>query len=153
MYCVAHSVPEHRLGATSVAAFITKRAGLLRSARSVRSFCGRRLGGGPSAAEVVSLGWYLGRAACDAGYKRRRIPLPRTPVNKGKKKEGGGFLRAPALSDLALELSVSPTSPCIRQPHRLRSGVGSALREVDDPPQTLLPQRSTPPQQPCAQRR
>jgi hypothetical protein len=40
---VAHSVLEHRLGATNVAAFITKRAGLLRSQRSVRAFGGRRL--------------------------------------------------------------------------------------------------------------
>src|SRR5215207_6291882 len=36
MYRVAHSVLKHRLGATSVAAFITKRAALLRSQRSVR---------------------------------------------------------------------------------------------------------------------
>jgi hypothetical protein len=53
---VAHSVLEHRLGATSVATFITKRAALLRSQRSVRYFCGRRLWRGPSAAEVASLG-------------------------------------------------------------------------------------------------
>jgi hypothetical protein len=36
MYRGAHSVLEHRLGATSVAAFITKRAALVRSQRSVR---------------------------------------------------------------------------------------------------------------------
>ena len=33
MYRVAHSVLEHRLGATSVATFITKRAALVRSQR------------------------------------------------------------------------------------------------------------------------
>ena len=60
MYRVAHSVLEHRLGAASVVAFITKRAGLLRSQRSVRYFCGRRLRRGLSAAEVASLGWLLG---------------------------------------------------------------------------------------------
>src|SRR5215204_3489169 len=54
---VAHSVPKHRLGARSVATFITKRAALVRSQRSVRSLCGRRLWRGPSAAEVGSLGW------------------------------------------------------------------------------------------------
>src|SRR5215204_3136266 len=60
LYRVAHSVLEHRLGARSVATFITKRACLLRSQRSVRSFGGRRLWRGPSAAEVASLGWLLG---------------------------------------------------------------------------------------------
>jgi hypothetical protein len=64
---VAHSFLKHRLGATNVAAFITKRAGLLRSQRSVRAFGGRRLWRGPSAAEVASLGWLLGRAACAKG--------------------------------------------------------------------------------------
>src|SRR5215208_8474290 len=54
---VAHSVLEHRLGATSVATFITKRAALLRLQRSVRAFGGRRLWRGPSASEVASLGW------------------------------------------------------------------------------------------------
>src|SRR5215212_5455538 len=85
MCCVAHSVLEHRLGATSVATFITKRACLLRSQRSVRSFGGRRLWRGPSAAEGAS-SWdgYWGRVACDAEYGLPRIPIPRTWVNKGK---------------------------------------------------------------------
>jgi hypothetical protein len=78
---VAQSVLEHRLGATSVATFITKRAALVRSQRSVRSFCGRRLWRGPSAAEVASLGCYWG-AACDAGYGHRRIHLLRGCVNR-----------------------------------------------------------------------
>src|SRR5918994_3394101 len=49
MYRVAHSVPKHRLGATSVVTFITKRAGLLCSQRGRFAFCGRRLwvGGNP----------------------------------------------------------------------------------------------------------
>ena len=59
MYHGAHSVLEHRLGATSVATFITKRASLLPSQRSVRYFCGRRLWRGPSAAEGASQGWLL----------------------------------------------------------------------------------------------
>src|SRR5215208_1536611 len=81
----AHSVLKHRLGATSVATFITKRACLLRSQRSVRSFGGRRLWRGPSAAEGAS-SWdgYWGRVACDAEYGLPRIPIPRTWVNKGK---------------------------------------------------------------------
>src|SRR5215211_2579195 len=85
---VAHSVLKHRLGATSVVTFITKRAALVGSRRSVRSFCGRRLGGGPSAAEVARLGWVLG-AACDAGYGLPRIRLPRTPVNRHIKWDRG----------------------------------------------------------------
>src|SRR5829696_3435358 len=36
MYRVAHSVLKHRLGVTSVVTFITKRAALVRSQRSVR---------------------------------------------------------------------------------------------------------------------
>src|SRR5215210_1576757 len=36
MYRVVHSVLKHRLGATSVAAFITKRAALVRSQSTVR---------------------------------------------------------------------------------------------------------------------
>jgi hypothetical protein len=60
MYRVAHSVLKHRLGATSVATFITKRAALVCSRRSVRSFCGRRLWRRPSAAEIARLGWVLG---------------------------------------------------------------------------------------------
>ena len=60
MYRVAHSVLEHRLGAASVVTFITKWAALVPSQRSVRSFCGRRLWRGPSAAEVASLEWLLG---------------------------------------------------------------------------------------------
>src|SRR5215216_42825 len=82
MYRGAHSVLKHRLGATNVAAFITKRVGLLRSQRSVRAFGGRRLWRGPSAAEVASLGWLLGRAVCDAGYGLRRTPLLDTWVNR-----------------------------------------------------------------------
>src|SRR5215213_11466533 len=92
MYHGAHSVLKHRLGATSVATFITKRAALLPSQRSVRYFCGRRLWRGPSAAEGESLGWLLGRAACDAEYGLPRIPSrrtsenspPRTSVNKAR---------------------------------------------------------------------
>ena len=57
MYRVAHSILEHRLGAASVVTFITKWAALVPSQRSVRSFCGRRLWRGPSAAEVASLEW------------------------------------------------------------------------------------------------
>jgi hypothetical protein len=79
---VAHSVLKHRLGATSVATFITKRATLLRSQRSVRSFGGRRQWRGPSTAEVTSLAWLLGRAVCDAGYGLRRTLLPRARVNR-----------------------------------------------------------------------
>jgi hypothetical protein len=101
MYRVAHSVLEHRLGATSVVAFITKRAGLLRSQRSVRYFCGRRLWRGLSAAEVASLGWLLGRAACNGEYELRRMPKRRSSqnfystqlVNKGKMKAGDSPLR------------------------------------------------------------
>jgi hypothetical protein len=78
MYRGAHSVLEHRLGATSVAAFITKRAALLPLQRAVRDFCGRRLWRGPSAAEGESLGWLLGRAACDAEYGLPRIPSMRS---------------------------------------------------------------------------
>ena len=93
MYRGAHSVLEHRLGATSVAAFITKRAALLRSQRSVRYFCGRRLWRGPSAAEGESLGVAIGgelRAMLNMDFRElrkaevqlRRIHLPRTPVNE-----------------------------------------------------------------------
>jgi hypothetical protein len=60
---VAQSDLKHRLSATSMVTFVTKRAALLRSQRSVRSLCGRRLWRGPSAAEVASLGW-LPRASC-----------------------------------------------------------------------------------------
>jgi len=75
MYRAAHSVLKHRLGAASVATFITKRAALLRSQRSVRSFCGRRLWRGPSAAEVARLGWLLGgdlRAMLDVDFRELR---------------------------------------------------------------------------------
>src|SRR5215207_8092856 len=92
---VAHSVLEHRLGATSVVTFITKRAALLRSQRSVRSFGGRRLWRGPSASEVASLGWLLGGAACDAGYGLRRTRLPRTRVNKPRR-GASGSVRSPS---------------------------------------------------------
>jgi hypothetical protein len=74
MYRVAHSVLEHRLGATSVATFITKRAALLRSQRSVRLSCGRRLWRGRRPLRLEAVGGYRGRVACDAEYG-----LPRTP--------------------------------------------------------------------------
>jgi len=81
---VAHSVLEHRLSARSVATFITKRAALLRSQRSVRYSCGRRLWRGPSAAEVASLGrlWW-GQAVHDAECGLPRIYLLRGLVNRG----------------------------------------------------------------------
>src|SRR5215204_1075846 len=62
-YHVAHSVPKHRLGANecgSVYCQAGRSTALLCSERSDRSFCGRRLWRGPSAAEVASLGWLLG---------------------------------------------------------------------------------------------
>ena len=52
-----------------------------------------------------------------SGYGLPRIPLPRTPVNKGKR-ESRGFYE-PRPSYLALELCVSPISPYARQPHPL----------------------------------
>src|SRR5215211_4947495 len=55
MYRVAHSVLEHRLGAPSVVAFITKRAGLLRQ-KEVGSFFGRQVSEGPPASVLRSLG-------------------------------------------------------------------------------------------------
>src|SRR5919112_6003025 len=84
----------------------------------------------------------------------RRISLPRTPVNKGKK-EGRDCQEPPgSLSHLALDLPLSPTTtPCMPQPHQPSLGVGSAARVLDAPPQTLLPQRSTAPQPPYARRR
>jgi hypothetical protein len=89
---VAHSVLEHRLSARSVATFITKRACLLRSQRSVRSFGGRRLWRGPSAAEGAS-SWdgYWGRVACDAQYGLPRTPFSRTSESAihAKYAEGG----------------------------------------------------------------
>src|SRR5215211_1539532 len=63
MYRVAHSALKHRLGANecgSVYYQASRSRALLCSERSVRSFCGRRLWRGPSAAEVASLGWLLG---------------------------------------------------------------------------------------------
>ena len=82
MYPIAHSVLKHRLGARSVATFITKRAALVRSWRSVRSFCGQRLGGGPSAAEVARLRWLLGVSCLRRWIRSSQNPLPRTWVNR-----------------------------------------------------------------------
>jgi hypothetical protein len=48
---------------------------------------------------------YRGVVMQDRGYELPRIPIPRTPVNKRKGKGRGCY--APALSHLALELSVS----------------------------------------------
>src|SRR5829696_5340454 len=62
-YHIAHSVPKHRLGANecgSVYYQADRSTALLCSERSDRSFCGRRLRRGPSAAEGASLGWLLG---------------------------------------------------------------------------------------------
>ena len=76
MYRIAHSVLEHRLGATSVVAFITKRAGLLRQKQVGSFFCGRQVSEGgrrPQCLEA-SVRWRIGEV--------RRIPIPRTPVNK-----------------------------------------------------------------------
>src|ERR687890_743487 len=82
----------------------------------------------------------------------RRIYLPRTPVNKDTKE--GRVVRSPgSLSHLALDLHISPISPCTRQPHRPSLGVDSAARVLDAPPRTLLPQRGTAPQRPYARRR
>ena len=53
------------------------------------------------------------------GCGLRRIPIPRTPVNKGKNRRGGG-LASPTTSALALFLAVhSPTRlavPCGSKP-------------------------------------
>ena len=51
------------------------------------------------------------------------ISLPRTRVNKGKKE--GRVVRCPGLlPHLALEPRLSPTSPCMPQPHQPSLGVG-----------------------------
>jgi hypothetical protein len=54
-------------------------------------------------------------------YKRssQNLSFPRTRVNKGMEK--GRDRQEPRLFQLALDLSlcVSPSPPCIRQPHRL----------------------------------
>jgi hypothetical protein len=87
MYRVAHSVLEHRLGAPSVVTFITKQAGLLRSRRSVRLSCGRRLWRGRRPLRLKALGAIGGelramlnmdfRELRKAEVEHRRIPLPR----------------------------------------------------------------------------
>ena len=56
MYRIAHGVLEHRLGATSVVAFITKRAGLLRQKEVGSFFVVGRCRRGPPASVLRSLG-------------------------------------------------------------------------------------------------
>jgi len=72
---IAHSVLEYRLGATSVVAFITKRAGLLRQKEVGSFFWSAGIGGGrrPQCLEA-SVRWRIGELP--------RIPLPRRWVNK-----------------------------------------------------------------------
>src|SRR5829696_4338108 len=88
---VAHSVLKHRLRVTRVAAFITERASLLRSQRSVRSLCGRRQWRWPSATEVAKLGWLFwgelrfmldGDPREHLTHEVRRTHLPRARVNR-----------------------------------------------------------------------
>jgi hypothetical protein len=125
MYRGAHSVLEHRLGATSVAAFITKRAALVRSQVGSLVFCGRRLGGGAGLSEDRSLGWLLG-ASCvrwwiwtsenpvpaNFGERRygevRRIPLLGTWLNKAH--SGRIEPPAPAINTVALDAICLHTS-------------------------------------------
>jgi hypothetical protein len=61
---VAHGVLRHGLGATSVVTFITKRAGLLRSQRSVRLFLVGGYGGGHRPRRLEAFGSYGGDRLC-----------------------------------------------------------------------------------------
>src|SRR5215212_9965610 len=90
---VAHSVLEHRLGARSVATFITKRAALLRSQRpgslllwsaAMEGTVGRR-GCKPWVAIGGELRAMLNMDFAECGKDEvRRIPLPGTWVNKAR---------------------------------------------------------------------
>ena len=82
MYRVAHSVLKHRLGATSVAAFISKRAALLRTQRSVRLFLWSAVRRGRRPLRIEAWGGYMGLEACDGGYGPPRTPLLRGWVNR-----------------------------------------------------------------------
>jgi len=85
---VAHSVLEHRLGATSVVAFITKRTGLLRQKEVGSFFWSAGIGGGrrPQCLEA-SVRWRIGEVP--------RIPLPHTSVNKGQLRTVGAPAHEP----------------------------------------------------------
>src|SRR5215210_7721842 len=81
---VAHSVLKHRLGATSVAAFITKRAALVRTQRSVRLFLWSAVRRGRRPQRLQAWGGYMVLEACDGGYGLRRITLLGTWVNSAR---------------------------------------------------------------------
>src|SRR5215208_2320338 len=71
------------------------------------------------------------RCATGPGRELRRIPLPRTPVNRATEKAGA--VRSPG------SLCASPTLPCMPRPHRPSLGAGSGARGPDSPPRTVPP--------------
>ena len=97
MYRVAHSVLEHRLSATSVATFITKRAALVRSQRPgsllLRSAAMEGTVGRRGCKPWVAIGGEL-PAMLDMDFREApkgeilRIPLLRASVYKGEKEAG-----------------------------------------------------------------
>jgi len=120
--------PEAHTFCKNVVAFITKRTGLLRQKEVGSFFCARWVKEGAAGLSAqwleASVRWRIGE------LRLRRIPLPRTRVNKGKKKARSveaPILPPPARCPPFLELR-SSTSRRTLQGELSQRGVHLSLR-------------------------